>query len=129
MKGLLIALGIAAGATAAYVVKKINDDRREEEISSSDDCVVVRKETFKQAAKRKVNEILVWVAKNSEKVESIVSVVGVVSTALGVITTAIQLYSSAKSVFKDPNEELIREVDEIRMRLVYLTPEVEVEAF
>ena len=128
MKGLLIALGIAAGATAAYVVKKINDDRREEEISS-DDCVVVRKETFKQAAKRKVNEILLWVAKNSDKVESIVSVVGVVSTALGVITTAIQLYSSAKSVFKDPNEELIREVDEIRMRLVYLTPDVEVEAF
>ena len=129
MKGLLIALGIAAGATAAYVVKKINDDRHEEEVSSTDDCVVVRKETFKQAAKRKVNEILVWVAKNSDKVESIVSVVGVVSTALGVITTAIQLYSSAKSVFKDPNEELIREVDEIRMRLVYLTPEVEVEAF
>ena len=128
MKGLLIALGIAAGATAAYVVKKINDDRREEEISS-DDCVVVRKESFKQAAKRKVNEILLWVAKNSDKVESIVSVVGVVSTALGVITTAIQLYSSAKSVFKDPNEELIREVDEIRMRLIYLTPDVEVEAF
>lgn len=129
MKGLLIALGIAAGATAAYVVKKINDDRHEEEVSSTDDCVVVRKETFKQAAKRKVNEILLWVAKNSDKVESIVSVVGVVSTALGVITTAIQLYSSAKSVFKDPNEELIREVDEIRMRLVYLTPDVEVEAF
>ena len=129
MKGLLIALGIAAGATAAYVVKKINDDRREEEVSSIDDCVVVRKESFKQAAKRKVNEILVWVAKNSDKVESIVSVVGIVSTALRVITTAIQLYSSAKSVFKDPNEELIREVDEIRMRLVYLTPEVEVEAF
>ena len=129
MKGLLIALGIAAGATAAYVVKKINDDRHEEEVSSTDDCVVVRKETFKQAAKRKVNEILVWVARNSDKVESIVSVVGVVSTALGVITTAIQLYSSAKSVFKDPNEELIREVDEIRMRLIYLTPDVEVEAF
>ena len=129
MKGLLIALGIAAGATAAYVVKKINDDRREEEVSSIDDCVVVRKESFKQAAKRKVNEILVWVAKNSDKVESIVSTVGVVSTVLGVITTAIQLYSSAKSVFKDPNEELIREVDEIRMRLVYLTPEVEVETF
>ena len=129
MKGLLIALGIAAGATAAYVVKKINDDRHEEEISSTDDCVVVRKETFKQAAKRKVNEILVWVAKNSEKVESIVSVVGIVSTALGVITTAIQLYSSAKSVFKDPKEDLIREVDEIRMRLIYLTPDVEVEAF
>ena len=128
MKGLLIALGIAAGATAAYVVKKINDDRREEEISS-DDCVVVRKESFKQAAKRKVNEILLWVAKNSDKVESIVSAVGVVSTVLGVITTAVQLYSSAKSVFKDPNEELIREVDEIRMRLIYLTPDVEVEAF
>lgn len=129
MKGLLIALGIAAGATAVYVVKKINDDRHEEEISSTDDCVVVRKETFKQAAKRKVNEILVWVAKNSDKVESIVSAVGMVSTVLGVITTAIQLYSSAKSAFKDPNEELIREVDEIRMRLVYLTPDVEVEAF
>ena len=52
-----------------------------------------------------------------------------VSTVLGVITTAVQLYSSAKSAFKDPNEELIREVDEIRMRLVYLTPDVEVEAF
>ncbi len=128
MKGLLIALGIAAGATAAYVVKKINDDRREEEISS-DDCVVVRKESFKQAAKRKVNEILLWVAKNSDKVESIVSAVGVVSTVLGVITTAVQLYSSAKSAFKDPNEELIREVDEIRIRLMYLTPDVEVEAF
>ena len=25
MKGLLIALGIAAGATTAYIVKKIND--------------------------------------------------------------------------------------------------------
>lgn len=128
MKGLLIALGIAAGATTAYIVKKINDDRREEEISS-DDCVVVRKESFKQAAKRKVNEILLWVAKNSDKVESIVSAVGMVSTVLGVITTAVQLYSSAKSVFKDPNEELIREVDEIRMRLIYLTPDVEVEAF
>lgn len=128
MKGLLIALGIAAGTTAAYIVKKINDDRREEEISS-DDCVVVRKETFKQAAKRKVNEILVWVAKNSDKVEGIVSAVGVVSTVLGVITTAVQLYSSAKSAFKDPNEELIREVDEIRMRLVYLTPDLEVETF
>ena len=128
MKGLLIALGIAAGATTAYIVKKINDDRREEEISS-DDCVVVRKESFKQAAKRKVNEILLWVAKNSDKVESMVSAVGMVSTVLGVITTAVQLYSSAKSVFKDPNEELIREVDEIRMRLVYLTPDVEVEAF
>lgn len=128
MKGLLIALGIAAGATTAYIVKKINDDRREEEISS-DDCVVVRKESFKQAAKRKVNEILLWVAKNSDKVESIVSAVGMVSTVLGVITTAVQLYSSAKSAFKDPNEELIREVDEIRMRLVYLTPDVEVEAF
>ena len=128
MKGLLIALGIAAGATAAYVVKKINDDRREEEISS-DDCVVVRKESFKQAAKRKVNEILLWVAKNSDKVESIVSAVGMVSTVLGVITTAVQLYSSAKSAFKDPNEELIREVDEIRIRLMYLTPDVEVEAF
>ena len=123
MKGLLIALGIAAGATTAYIVKKINDDRREEEISSADDCVVVRKESFKQAAKRKVNEILLWVAKNSDKVESMVS------TVLGVITTAVQLYSSAKSAFKDPNEELIREVDEIRMRLVYLTPDVEVEAF
>lgn len=128
MKGLLIALGIAAGATTAYIVKKINDDRREEEISS-DDCVVVRKESFKQAAKRKVNEILLWVAKNSDKVESMVSAVGMVSTVLGVITTAVQLYSSAKSAFKDPNEELIREVDEIRMRLVYLTPDVEVEAF
>lgn len=128
MKGLLIALGIAAGTTAAYIVKKINDDRREEEISS-DDCVVVRKETFKQAAKRKVNEILVWVAKNSDKVEGIVSAVGVVSTVLGVVTTAVQLYSSAKSAFKDPNEELIREVDEIRMRLVYLTPDLEVETF
>ena len=128
MKGLLIALGIAAGATTAYIVKKINDDRREEEISS-DDCVVVRKESFKQAAKRKVNEILLWVAKNSDKVESIVSTVGMVSTVLGVITTAVQLYSSAKSAFKDPNEELIREVDEIRMRLVYLTPDLEVEAF
>lgn len=128
MKGLLIALGIAAGATTAYIVKKINDDRHEEEISS-DDCVVVRKESFKQAAKRKVNEILLWVAKNSDKVESIVSAVGMVSTVLGVITTAVQLYSSAKSAFKDPNEELIREVDEIRMRLVYLTPDVEVEAF
>lgn len=128
MKGLLIALGIAAGATTAYIVKKINDDRREEEISA-DDCVVVRKESFKQAAKRKVNEILLWVAKNSDKVESIVSAVGMVSTVLGVITTAVQLYSSAKSAFKDPNEELIREVDEIRMRLVYLTPDVEVEAF
>lgn len=128
MKGLLIALGIAAGTTAAYIVKKINDDRREEEISS-DDCVVVRKETFKQAAKRKVNEILVWVAKNSDKVEGVVSAVGVVSTVLGVITTAVQLYSSAKSAFKDPNEELIREVDEIRMRLAYLTPDLEVETF
>ena len=128
MKGLLIALGIAAGATTAYIVKKINDDRREEEISS-DDCVVVRKESFKQAAKRKVNEILLWVAKNSDKVESMVSAVGMVSTVLGVITTAVQLYSSAKSAFKDPNEELIREVDEIRMRLVYLTPDAEVEAF
>lgn len=128
MKGLLIALGIAAGATTAYIVKKINDDRREEEVSS-DDCVVVRKESFKQAAKRKVNEILVWVAKNSDKVESMVSAVGMVSTVLGVVTTAVQLYSSAKSAFKDPNEELIREVDEIRMRLVYLTPDVEVEAF
>lgn len=128
MKGLLIALGIAAGATTAYIVKKINDDRREEEISS-DDCVVVRKESFKQAAKRKVNEILLWVAKNSDKVESMVSAVSMVSTVLGVITTAVQLYSSAKSAFKDPNEELIREVDEIRMRLVYLTPDVEVEAF
>ena len=128
MKGLLIALGIAAGATTAYIVKKINDDRREEEITS-DDCVVVRKESFKQAAKRKVNEILLWVAKNSDKVESMVSAVGMVSTVLGVITTAVQLYSSAKSAFKDPNEELIREVDEIRMRLVYLTPDVEVEAF
>lgn len=128
MKGLLIALGIAAGTTAAYIVKKINDDRREEEISS-DDCVVVRKETFKQAAKRKVNEILVWVAKNSDKVEGIVSAVGVVSTVLGVVTTAVQLYSSAKSAFKDPNEELIREVDEIRMRLAYLTPDLEVETF
>ena len=128
MKGLLIALGIAAGATTAYIVKKINDDRREEEVSS-DDCVVVRKESFKQAAKRKVNEILVWVAKNSDKVEGIVSAVGMVSTVLGVVTTAVQLYSSAKSAFKDPNEELIREVDEIRMRLVYLTPDVEVEAF
>ena len=128
MKGLLIALGIAAGATTAYIVKKINDDRREEEISS-DDCVVVRKESFKQAAKRKVNEILLWVAKNSDKVESMVSAVGMVSTVLGVITTAVQLYSSAKSAFKDPNEELIREVDEIRMRLVYLTPDVEVETF
>ena len=129
MKGLLIALGIAAGATTAYIVKKINDDRREEEVSSIDDCVVVRKESFKQASKRKVNEILLWVAKNSDKVESIVSAVSMVSTVLGVITTAVQLYSSAKSVFKDPNEELIREVDEIRMRLVYLTPDVEVEAF
>ena len=128
MKGLLIALGIAAGATTAYIVKKINDDRREEEISS-DDCVVVRKESFKQAAQSKVNEILLWVAKNSDKVESMVSAVGMVSTVLGVITTAVQLYSSAKSAFKDPNEELIREVDEIRMRLVYLTPDVEVEAF
>ena len=128
MKSLLIALGIAAGATTAYIVKKINDDRREEEVSS-DDCVVVRKESFKQAAKRKVNEILLWVAKNSDKVESIVSAVGMVSTVLGVITTAVQLYSSAKSAFKDPNEELIREVDEIRIRLMYLTPDVEVEAF
>ena len=58
-----------------------------------------------------------------------VSAVGMISTVLGVITTAVQLYSSAKSVFKDPNEELIREVDEIRMRLIYLTPDVEVEAF
>lgn len=128
MKGLLIALGIAAGATTAYIVKKINDDRREEEISS-DDCLVVRKETFKEAAKRKVNEILLWVAKNSDKIEGIVSAVGMVSTVLGVVTTAVQLYSSAKSAFKDPNEELIREVDEIRMRLIYLTPDVEVEAF
>ena len=129
MKGLLIALGIAAGATTAYIVKKINDDRREEEISSADDCVIVRKESFKQAAKRKVNEILLWVAKNSDKVESMVSAVGMISTVLGVITTAVQLYSSAKSAFKDPNEELIREVDEIRMRLVYLTPDVEVETY
>ena len=129
MKGLLIALGIAAGATTAYIVKKINDDRREEEIFSVDGNGTVRRESFKQAAKRKVNEILVWIAKNSDKVESIVSAVGVVSTVLGVITTAVQLYSSAKSAFKDPNEELIREVDEIRMRLIYLTPDVEVEAF
>lgn len=129
MKGLLIGLGVGLGLTATYVVKKINDDRQECVVKSDENTKVVTVETFKQAAKRKVNEILQWISKNTEKVESFVRVASIITTAVSVITAGMELYSSTKRLVKDPDEELLREVDEIRMRLVYLTPDVEVEHF
>jgi len=129
MKGLLIALGIGAGVTAAYIAKKVNDDRQDMIIKSENNVDYYTKETFKQAAKRKVNEILTWVSENTEKVESIVKTVSVVSTAIGICTATLELYSAAKRTVKDPNEELLKEVDEIRVRLLYMTPDVKVESF
>ena len=129
MKGLLIGLGIAAGAAVCYVVKKVNDDRQEYVAQSDDGVDLVTVETFKQAAKRKVNEILKWVAENSEKVESIVTTVSLTSTVLGVCVTALELYSSTKRVYKDPDQELLDEVIKIRERLEYLTPDVDVQTF
>ena len=129
MKGLLISLGVGLGLTAVYAVKQINDDRKETVVATEGNTNLISKETFKQAAKRKVNDILTWVAENGEKVESIVKSISIVSTVLGVCTTAIQLYSSSKRVIKDPDEELYKEVREINARLRYLTPDIKVQTF
>ena len=129
MKGLLIALGIGAGVTAAYVAKKINDDRQDMIIKSEGNVDYFTKETFKQAAKRKVNEILAWISENTEKVESIVKTVSVVSTAIGICTAALELYSAAKRTVKDPDEELLKEVEEIKVRLIHMSPDIEVGHF
>lgn len=129
MKNLLIGLGIGLGAAAIYVAKKINDDRQEIVVKSEDGIDLINIETFKQAAKRKVNEILSWIAENSEKVESIVSAISLVSTVVGVCVTIVELYSATRRIFKNPEDELLKEVSEIRGYLVYLSPDVEVESF
>lgn len=125
MKGFLIGLGATLGLAAVYAVKKINDDRQEKVIRSEEGVDLISIETFKQAAKRKVNEILKWVTENTEKVESFVSVVSVTSTIFGLAYTAIELYSSSRRLFNDPQEELVRQVSEIRARLEYLTPDLQ----
>lgn len=126
MKYFFIGLGATLGAAALYAAKKINDDRQEHVTRTENGVDLVTVETFKQAAKRKVNEILKWVTENTEKIESVVSVISVTSTVLGLVYTAIELYSASKRLFNDPQDELIRQVDEIRTRLAYLAPSVEV---
>ena len=129
MKGILIGLGVGLGLTAAYAVKAINDDRKETVVATEGNTNLISKETFKQAAKRKVNEILDWVAQNGDKMECGAKVISTVSVVVGMVTAAFELYSASKRVIKDPDEELAKEVREINARLRYLTPDINVQTF
>jgi len=117
MKGLIIGALAGLGVTAGLIIKAINDDRQEIVVSEVDNAAVVRKETFKQAAKRKVNEILLWVNENAEKVDGAIKAISTVTTVIGIVTAVVELYSSTKKAVKDPNEELLEEVRAIKEQL------------
>lgn len=117
MKGLIIGALAGLGVTAGLIIKAINDDRQEIVVSEVDNAAVVRKETFKQAAKRKVNEILLWVNENAEKVDGAIKAISTVTTVIGIVTAVFELYSSAKGAVKDQDGELLKEVRAIREQL------------
>lgn len=107
MKGLLISL--AAGAVVictAVIAKKVNDSR-EEYVDISGTEEIRSRETFKEAAIRKVNEILRWVGENEEKVKSAVTVVGV-------LTSVVELINAIKCACKNRDKKLFEELDEIK---------------
>lgn len=123
------AIATAVVALGIYTVKKVNDDRKLVEEEVEEGLFIERDETFKEAAARKVNEILGWVNENSEKVSAATTIISTVATVIGVATGVFQLYSSYRDAKEDPNAELLKEVDEIRLRLACLTPDMEVTAF
>lgn len=129
MRKVIIGALVGIGVTAAIVIKKINDDREVHEISNEEGVKVVIKETFKDAIKRKINMILKWISENAEKVESITKAAATTATVIGIVTAIFDLYSSIKKTTDNVDQRLLEEVDEIRLRLLYLTPDVEVTNF
>lgn len=129
MKNVLIGTLIGLGIVTGIAIMKINDDRQVETLVKDGEATVIRKETFKKAAKRKVNEILRWIGENPEKVEGIVKVSTAIATSLSIITACVELYSSVKKAIDKSDEKLLNEVEEIRMRLVYLSPDLDITAF
>lgn len=129
MKKTIIGTFLGLGLIAGLVIGAINEDRRIQEISREDGVQVVRKETFKEAAKRKVNDILKWFAENPEKVDGFVKVATTTATVIGIATSTVEFFSSIKKINNKTDEKLLQEVDEIRLRLLYLTPDVEVNNF
>lgn len=129
MKKIIYGALISLGITTAIVIKKVNDDREVQELANEDGIKFVRKETFKDAIKRKINKILKWIGDNPEKVESITKAAATTAALMGIVTSMFDLYSSIKKTTDNVDQRLLDEVDEIRLRLLYLTPDVEVSTF
>lgn len=129
MKKTIIGTFLGLGLIAGLVIGAINEDRRIHEISKEDGVQVVRKESFKEAAKRKANEILKWFADNPDKVEGFVKVTTTTAAVIGIATSTVDFFSSIKKINNKTDEKLLQEVDDIRLRLLYLTPDVEINNF
>lgn len=128
-KAVLIGAIAGVAAVAGIVIKKINDSREDVITIAEDGTAVKERETFKEAAKKMVDKILAWYVNNHEKCESAIGIVSGLATVIGCASAAVELYSKFKHKDDDTNSELLREVDEIRMRLILLTPEIEVGTF
>lgn len=122
-KGLII--GLIAGAVVGIgaIVKYLNDEREEIEtgnVKVTDDgetVVETRQETVKEVVIRKVNNGLEWVSNNPEKTAAATRVIEGVATAIGVVTGAVELYSSIKDIKDDSNKKILAELKAVNKKL------------
>lgn len=118
MRKLVIGVVATAIVAGVIIVKKINDDRKSIDVDYDENgATITERETFKEAAIRKVNEILSWVSNNPEKVESVTSIVSTMSVVIGIITGIVELYSSLKTARDKTNEKILNELTEIHLCL------------
>lgn len=118
MRKLVIGAVATAIVAGVIIVKKINDDRKTIDVDYDENGVTIaERETFKEAAIRKVNEILSWVSNNPDKVESVTSIVSTLSVVIGIVTGIVELYSSLKSAKDKTNEKILNELTEIHLCL------------
>lgn len=129
MKKVIIGSIIGIGVLAGLAIKKINDEREIVEISNDEGVKVVRKESFKEAINKRIDKILKWISENTEKVDSITKASATAASIIGILTATFELYSSIRKTVEKNDKKLIEEVDEIRLRLLYLTPDLEVTTF
>lgn len=127
-KTILISAITGVAIAAGIAIKKINDSREVIDICENG-TIHSEKETFKAAAIKKVNEILSWYAKNSEKIETVIDIVSGAATIVGFVETAIKLYSAINKKHSKKDDQILEELEEIRLRLLFLTPDVDIEHF
>lgn len=88
-----VLIGVGVAAIGAYAVKKLSDKNRYTHVTENADeeNEVDEPSTFKEAAARKVDSILLFVVQNKEKVDAATTILGFVAAGIGVVSGAKEL--------------------------------------